>query len=124
MSEADFDELYGSKYLDAADLKGKEPRVVIRSVETVELKDKAGLTKRKYVLSFEGAGKSLVVNKTNAQALAGALGKNTDKWIGQFIQLYAADTQFGPGVRVRPVQRAVAKPSTQSAPMEEDSVPF
>jgi hypothetical protein len=77
------------------------------------------------VLTFEGAPKQMVVNKTNAQKLAGAFGKNTDAWIGQVIQLYSEDTSFGKGVRVRPLQRAAAKPAAaKTAELESDSIPF
>src|SRR6516164_3889241 len=96
MSEIDndFDALYGSKYLSVADLKDGEPRLKIGKVEVAELREKNGASKRKYVMWFEGADKGLVVNKTNAKKLADAYGKQTQKWIGQIVQLYSEDTTF------------------------------
>jgi hypothetical protein len=123
-NEDDFDSLYGSKYLSVADLKDREPRVTIKSVEVAELRDKVGATKRKYVVWFEGANKALVINRTNAKKLADAYGKQNSNWIGQIVTLYAEDTSFGKGVRVRPVQRAATKPVAKTAELESDSVPF
>jgi hypothetical protein len=113
MSEFDdFDALYGSKYLSVADLKDGEPRHKIGKVEVAELREKNGTTKRKYVMWFEGVDKGLVVNRTNAKKLADAYSKQTQKWIGQAVQLYAEDTTFGKGVRVRPLR----KPATPAEP--------
>jgi hypothetical protein len=113
MSEfEDFDTLYGSKYLSVADLKDGEPRLKIGKVEVVELREKNGTTKRKYVIWFEGADKGLVVNKTNAKKLADAYGKQPTKWIGQVVQLYSEETTIGKGVRVRPLR----KPATPAEP--------
>jgi hypothetical protein len=113
MSEInDFDELYGSKYFSVGDLKGGEPRLKIGKVEIAELREKNGTTKHKYVMLFEGVDKGLVINKTNALKLAEAYGKQSSRWIGQTVQLYAEDTSFGKGVRVRPLR----EPATPAEP--------
>ena len=70
-----------------------------------ELKEKDGSTKRKYLVYFEGVEKALVLNKTNAQKLAAAFGKDYSKWIGLEVELYAEMTGLGKeGVRVRPLK--------------------
>jgi hypothetical protein len=123
MSDTDeFDDLYGSKYLSAADLKEREPRLKIGKVEVAELRDKSGTIKRKYVVLFEGVDKGLVINKTNAKKLAEAYGKQSTKWIGQIVQLYSEDTDFGKGVRVRPM-RTPAIPA-QPDPDLDDAIPI
>lgn len=48
----DFDDLYGSKYFSASDLKDSEPRLKVGKVEVAELREKNGTTKRKYVMLF------------------------------------------------------------------------
>jgi hypothetical protein len=54
MSDTDeFDDLYGTKYLSAADLKESEPRLKIGKVEVAELRDKSGSTRRKYVVLYQ-----------------------------------------------------------------------
>jgi hypothetical protein len=122
INDDDFDALYGSKYLSVADLKDGEPRFKIGKVEVAELREKNGTTKRKYVMLFEGVEKGLVINKTNARKLAEVYGKQSSKWIGQIVQLYAEETSFGKGVRVRPMR----KPATPAEPdpVLNDAVPF
>ena len=118
----DFDDLYGSKYFSASDLKDSEPRLKVGKVEVAELREKNGTTKRKYIMLFEGVEKGLVINKTNARKLADAYGKQSSKWIGQIVQLYSEDTSFGKGVRVRPLR----KPATpdEPDPALNDAIPF
>jgi len=122
LDEDVFDDLYGSKYFSVADLKDGEPRFKVGKVEVVELHEKNGTTKKKYVMLFEGVEKGLVINKTNARKLAEAYGKQSSKWIGQIIQLYSEETSFGKGVRVRPMR----KPATPAEPdpVLNDANPF
>jgi hypothetical protein len=104
-NESDFDALYGSKYYSSPDLHGETPRHRIGKVALVELKEKDGSTKRKYLVYFDGVEKALVVNKTNAQKLAAAFGKDHANWIGMGVELYSEMTGLGKeGVRVRPLK--------------------
>jgi len=104
-NESDFDDLYGSKYFSVPDLHGETPHRSIGKVAPVELKEKDGSTKRKYLVYFVGVEKPLVLNKTNAQKLAAAFGKDHSKWIGMEVELYAEMTGLGKeGVRVRPLK--------------------
>jgi len=104
-NESDFDVLYGSKYFAVADLHCGTPRPRIGKVAPAELKDKDGSTKRKLVAYFDGIEKPLVLNKTNAQKLAAAFGKDYSKWVGMEVELYAEMTGLGKeGVRVRPLK--------------------
>ena len=125
--DKDYDKIYGGKYLGHADLEGGEPHLKISKVEIVKLPDKNGTEKLKFVASFEGAEKSLVINKTNAKKLAEAYGKQRDKWIGQTVQLYVEDTNFGPGIRMRTMRKppTVGQPTGQpdSGP-GGDAIPF
>ena len=87
------------------DLHGETWLRRIGKVDLVELKEKDGSTKRKYLVYFEGVEKPLVLNKTNAQKLAAAYGKDHSKWIGMEVELYAEMTGLGKeGVRVRPLK--------------------
>jgi hypothetical protein len=120
INETDFDDLYGSKYFSAADLHNQVIRRKIGKVEIAELKDKDGSTKRKFIIYFNGVDKPLVLNKTNAQKLAAALGKDTTAWIGVIVELYAEMTSLGKeGVRLRPV-----KPAPAAAVDMNDAIPF
>lgn len=78
-------DLFPSRYLRATDLGTKEHRVTIG---VVRLEEMAG--KRKPVVYFEGAKKGLVLNRTNALAIARLYGDDTDAWPGKKVVLYAS----------------------------------
>jgi len=119
-SETDFDDLYGSKYFSVSDLHGETPRRKIGKVDVAELKDKDGSTKRKFVCYFESEDKPLVLNKTNAQKLAQAFGKDRAKWVGVAVELYSEMTSLGKeGVRLRPLRIAATPPKDL-----DDAIPF
>jgi hypothetical protein len=104
-NDTEFDDLYGSKYLTAADLHGETPRRKIGKVDPVELKQKDGTTKRKFAVYFEDVEKALIMNQTNAKKLAAAFGKDRSKWIGVEVELYSEMTSLGiEGIRLRPLK--------------------
>lgn len=110
-NETEFNDLYGSKYMSAADLHGEHPRRVIGRVEPVELKGQDGTTKRKYLVYLKGEDKALPLNKTNATKLAALFGKDRSNWVGVTVELYTEMTSLGKeGVRLRPLMTA-AKPA-------------
>ena len=120
--ETDFDDLYGSKYFSVADLHGERPRRKIGKVDVADLKEKDGSTKKKYLVYFEGEDKPLVLNKTNANKLAQALGKDRTKWTGITCELYGEMTSLGKeGVRLLPL-RPANKPA--EPPADGDYIPY
>lgn len=82
-------EAFPSKYLKHADLKGHEVTLTMERVENEELGDET-----KPVLFFEGKGKGLVLNRTNATAIAKAYGNDTKEWRGKQIVLFPATTSM------------------------------
>jgi hypothetical protein len=108
MPDHEFDDLYGSKYMGAADLSGEVLRREIGKVELVELKDpKDGTAKRKYLAYYKGLDKPLPLNKTNANTLGVAYGKDKSKWVGVTVELYSQMTSLGKeGVRLRTLKAA------------------
>ncbi|WP_316200791.1 MULTISPECIES: hypothetical protein [unclassified Bradyrhizobium] len=127
MTTNDFDALYGSKYLGAADLSGQVIRRKIGLVEQVTLKQRDGMTKRKLAVHFDGCDKALPLNQTNASALAAVLGKDTSKWTGAAVELYTEQTTYGPGVRVRPISAAPSKNEPapkQTDEFDDEDIPF
>ena len=69
--------------------------MTIRAVTLENIGDNEG----KPVVYFEGAGKGLLLNRTNATTIAGHYGPETEHWIGKPITLFASETSFG-GARV------------------------
>lgn len=117
-------ETFQSKYLKAADLKGRTVRVRISSISSETMDGKI-----KPLLFFERAAKGLVLNRTNSATLAYALGDNTDNWIGQdinlFSQMVSFQGQMQPAIRVsvpeaRPAQNG--QQFAQTPPAQPDRI--
>ena len=120
----DFDDVYGSKFLSAADLNGQRKRVKVVDTEVSDLREKDGSTKRKYIVWFETEEKALVLNKTNALRLAQAFGKAREGWSGAVIELYSEMTSLGKeGIRLRPV-RPPQQQKPQTPPALPEEPPF
>ena len=96
-----FDQMFPSKYLSASDLDGEPMRVTISGLEPAQMRD--GTTK--YVLSFDGQKKGLILNVTNGKTLAKGFGKDSGLWLGKEVELYAIDTEYSgepcKGLRLR-----------------------
>ena len=74
--------MFPSKYLKAADFKGKDVTLTIKSVQMDELESKRG-KEWKYIVHFEETDKMLVMNVTNARSIAKALNQSSaKKWAG------------------------------------------
>ena len=113
------DQLYPSRFLRCSDLNGQSMRVVIKSISR---EDVGG--EQKIVLSFANGAKALILNKTNARAIAKALGcDDTKDWRGKSITLVPAVTDFKGDtvdcirVRVRPASQ---KPQAEEEPPYDD----
>ena len=83
-------EEYGGSFLKAADLKGKTVPCQIERVSKEEFRD----GDIKWVVSFTGKDKRLVLNKTNADSIASQHGDEMDNWIGKSVKLYPSRTQM------------------------------
>ena len=98
-------ELFPGRYFKAETLAGKARVLRIAAVERDKLSDGSV----KPVVKFEDEPMKLVLNRTNANAIATLYGNNTDNWMGKLIELYPTRTQFGSNmvdaVRVRAPRR-------------------
>ncbi len=85
-------EAFPSKWLKAADIKGRPPvAVVISNITMEEVGDDNGL---KPVVYFQGKEKGVVLNKTNGAMIANTYGPETDGWIGKTILLRCEAVPF------------------------------
>ena len=81
-----FEYLAGEMFLD----KEGHPLVAKMTIKDVEIRKIAngrGVDEDKPVVSFKERPKLLVLNKTNARAIAGMYGVETEDWVGQKIAL-------------------------------------
>ena len=86
--ELHVDLMFPSKYLKAADFRGKEVNLTIKSVAGHDLQTTRG-KEFKYVVCFNETDKMLVLNKTNAKAIAEALKEpKAVNWTGKKITLF------------------------------------
>lgn len=114
-------DLSESNYLKKEDVN--PPLIVtIKGLMQKNLAKEGEPVENKYVLSFLEAIKPMVLNMTNGQLIAAALGSDeTDNWVGKQITLYNdPSVSFGGkltgGIRVQiPPQAAQPAPVTQPA---------
>ncbi len=116
-------EVFPSKYLKAADIKGRPPiSVVIREVVVEKISE----TDSKPVVYFQGKEKGIVLNKTNANMIAHTYGPETNGWIGQTILLRSEPVPFGSqivdSIRVAVAQVATHTPNHVAQKKAEDYV--
>lgn len=86
--------MFPSKYLKEADLQGRKVRVTIAKVQIDELQMTGGHKEKKPVVYLKGKEKMLVLNKTNALAIASMYGMDTDAWVDKAIVLRPAQDRF------------------------------
>ena len=104
-NEITIDSMYPSKYLKAGDLSPRRGlTVTIDAVEQEQLGDED-----KWIIYFvEPGAKPMVLNKTNATAIADTYGKKVVDWTGQKIHLRVEKVAFQgkrvDAVRVAPLE--------------------
>lgn len=128
-------EAFPSKYLKAADLKG---RSVVVTIDRVEYEAVGQDRQMKPVLYFRGKEKGIVLNKTNANKIIQLTESPvTEDWSGFTVLIYPSETTFQGDVvdciRVKgaPNGARAAKPAPppepppeQIAPLTDDDIPF
>ena len=111
-------EAFPGQYIKAADLQGKRVVVVI---EDVRMEDIGG--EQKPVIHFRNKDRGMVLNRTNANAIADILGSDeTDEWTGKAILLYPTRVDFQ-GKRVDAIRVDAAPPSSQRPAAAPKPVP-
>lgn len=110
---------FPSKYLKAADLKGRRLQVKISEVLKEAINDKD----MKIVAYFNGKEKGLVLNKTNATSIAEiAQSPETDNWVNVDVVLYPTKTMYS-GQMVDAI-RIDWPPNAKPAPAQSDDISF
>jgi hypothetical protein len=109
---------FPSKYIKAADLDGKEHKLFILGVK-IEDVGGPGNEEDKPVMYFNSKKKGVVLNRTNAMAVAAKYGDDTEGWVDKEIILYPDQTLFQ-GRMVECVRMRVPVAVADTA----DEVPF
>ena len=87
-------QLFPSKWLSAADLPHPVTATISKAAVR-ELRQQDGSMEQKLVVTFERASKEWILNKTQATALAEALGDMYGDWPGARVKLAAGRAQNG-----------------------------
>lgn len=82
-------EVFTSRFVGAPDLHGRPVRATIADCVLEDLEDES-----KPCLLFVGAGKGLLLNRTNALVLVEAFGDETDAWRGRVVEIYPTKVPF------------------------------
>jgi hypothetical protein len=119
------DDLFPSRFVRNADLKGRPLTVIIREVILEEVGNDG---KQKPVIYFRGKEKGFVCNATNFDVIADAYGGETDDWSDQPIELYPTRVTFRgqltDTIRVRIPQAKpapVPKPAPVSVELDDET---
>lgn len=115
----DINSAFATKYLKASDLQGRDVTVKMGRVDQEKIGDD-----QKLILYFQGKEKGMVLNKTNANAIADVYGPETADWYGQAVTIFEQMVDFQgkrvPGLRVRaPRQQSAPRPVVQRQPEPE-----
>jgi len=96
----------GGSFFTAADVLNGTKVLTITGCELVTIRNRRGDEDRRFCLTFDESPKKLVLRPEVQTGLINDFGTTeTDDWIGQQIEIYAIDTNFGgrptKGVRAR-----------------------
>lgn len=80
----DYRSMFASKYLQSADLTGRDYTLTIKAVEKGEIDEKT-----MPIVTLAETKKKWGVNRTNAEALKLLWGEDTDNWLGKSVTLYS-----------------------------------
>ena len=86
---------YQSPWLRAEDLAGQSRRVKVERATLEDIRQADNTNQQRIVVTFVGKQKKLICNKTQAMALATALGDDTAGWLGRDVYLTPAPTPQG-----------------------------
>ena len=115
----DIHKLFPSQWLSAADLSGKKFELTIESVSMVNVHNpQTNQDEQKPAVKFQKAQKRLILNKTNAFAIAEITGKfDTDGWSGHTVVLAVGMTRSRKPTII--IEAPAGKPPVSAIPDDE-----
>ena len=112
---------FPSKYRKAADY----PQPMVETIDKVYTEPVGQDKEMKPVIYFKGGDdKGCVLNKTNATILANLHGRDTAKWKGKEVEVYATKVQFGAEMVDSIRMQAVPEEVDDHADLVKEDVPF
>lgn len=111
-------DLFPSRWLKADDLADDEDTIVTIKSVGVEEVGQGDDREEKAVVFFRELDKGLVLNKTNASAIAQQHGDDTDDWTGKRIALFQQEVDFR-GKQTLAIRVRLRKPKAAAAAAKE-----
>ena len=111
-TEADLDQVYGSRFLSVTDVGGRKIRTTIVRIKKEDLPSGDGAKRPRFVVFFEHLDKPMVLNATNKNELVEKLGRDPAKWKGASVGLYVDPNVTYAGKRVAGLRLRVLGPGT------------
>ena len=109
---------YASPWLKAADLQGRAHRLTVKSATVEEVRQQDGSKELKIIVTFNGAKKRLIANKTQAMTLADAAHtEEFGRWAGVAVILEPTRARNGKdtiNIRIFPTTNGNGAAPTQS----------
>jgi len=89
--------MFPSRYLKAVEFDGSDVTLTVKAVQSDMLRMADNTKAKKFVVQFKETEKELVLNRTNAYAIADFLNeRDALKWVGHSVTLYPTTCQaFG-----------------------------
>jgi len=123
--------LFNNRFLGSWDLEGRDSvTVVIEKIVTEKVQNTQGQSEDVPVAYFEGSktGKGMILNRTNARAIANLHGPDTAKWVGKRIEIGVETVNaFGQQTEALRIHAAPSRKAKQAAailtPENEDDIP-
>jgi hypothetical protein len=109
-TEADLDQVYGSRFLSVADVGGRKIRTTIVRIKKEDLPSGDGSKRPRFVVFFEHVDKPMVLNATNKNELVEKLGRDPAKWKGAQVGLFVDPNVTYAGKRVAGLRLRVLGP--------------
>ena len=92
--------MFESRFLRGSDLEGRPWTLTIADVRLEELRSRYHPPRTKGILTFEGAKREFILNRTNSECLKRMFGRETDAWVGRRVTLHAVPYEGELAIRV------------------------
>lgn len=115
------DKMFPGTYLKAGEY---DERGTVHTISECRQEEVGTDKELKWVVYFHDAGKGLVLNKSNAEALLDMLGEDLDAWSGKKVEVYHdANVSYG-GKRVGGLRVRKALPAAATSGDGQAEAPF
>jgi hypothetical protein len=111
---------YPSKYIKTADFTGP----ATYTLHSLNIEEVGQEKERRPIAYFKEINRGMVINRTNWDVLEDTFGPDTDRWIGQVVEVFPTTTSFGgrrvPCLRIRLPKAPIGQDLNDAIPGFDD----